>query len=149
VTIRKPLAVWQNILLSIPIGAVGGALAGFVIIVSLSLSTLIQNLSDTLFFADGVAEMGSIIGAAAFPLAHATVGRTRSVFSIVPAGLVATVLGAWVGFVLLVALRNWPPASNMIRDSVVLLFLLIPVVAMFGACAWAAARERRRIAGRP
>jgi hypothetical protein len=143
VTIRKPLAVWQNILLAIPIGAVGGALAGFVIIVGLSITTLLQNLNGSLLFAYGVAEMGSIIGVATFPLAYATVGRTRSVFSIVPAGLVATVVGAWFGFALLSALD----ASRITVDNAFLLMLLIPVIAMFGGCALAAARERRKIVG--
>ena len=142
-TIRKPLAVWQNILLAIPIGAAGGALAGFVIIVGSSITTLLHDLSDTLLFAYGVAEMGSIIGVATFPLAYATVGRTSSVFSIVPAGLIATVVGAWVGFALLSALN----ASRITVDNAFLLMLLIPVIAMFGGCAWAAARERRKIVG--
>jgi hypothetical protein len=147
VTIRKPLAVWQNILLAIPIGAVGGALAGFVIIVGSSISILLQNLSDTLLFAYAVAEMGSVIGVVAFPLAYATVGRTKSVFSIVPAGLIATVLGGWAGLSLSSVLKEWPPTSNMTPDNAILLWFLTPVIAMFGACAWVGARERRKIAG--
>jgi hypothetical protein len=146
---RKPLAVWQNILLAIPIGAAGGAFAGFVIILGMNIPFLVQDLKDSLLFASGVAVMGSIIGVATFPLAYAIVGRTKNVFSIVPVGLVATVLGAWLGLGLLSGLNRSPWASIIIEDNGFWLFLLIPVIAMFGACAWAAARERRQIAGRP
>jgi hypothetical protein len=139
VSIRKPLAVWQNIVLAIPIGAVGGALAGVA-----SVSPFGFN-ANGLF---GVAEAGGIIGLATFPLAYGTVGRTKSVFTIVPAGLVATVLGVWIGFGLSSALwSQWPGISEKLGVSQFLIPLLIPVIAMFGACAWAAARERRTIAG--
>jgi hypothetical protein len=137
---RKPLAVWQNILLAIPIGVVGGALAGAV-----SVTPFGFNVSS--FY--GEAAVGGIIGLATFPLAYATVARTRSVFTVVPAGLGATVLGIWIDFGLLSALwSKWPTISEKLGVSQFLVALLLPVIAMFGACAWAAARERRKFVDR-
>jgi hypothetical protein len=135
----KPLAVWQNILLAIPIGTVGGALAGV---------ASAAPFGGDLQWLWSVAEVGGIIGLATFPLAYATVGRTKSVFSIAPAGLVATVLSAWIDLGLLSALwSGWPTISEKLGVSQYLIALMLPIIAMFGACAWAAARERRRLAG--
>jgi hypothetical protein len=89
-----------------------------------------------------VAGVGGTVGLATFPLAYATVGRTKSVFSVVAAGLVATVLGAWMVPGLLSVLSQWPIYSNNIGDAEFLIVLLIPVIAMFGAVAWVSARER-------
>jgi hypothetical protein len=96
-----------------------------------------------------VGQIGGIIGLATFPLAYATVGRTNNVFAVVPAGLIATVLGVWISFGLLAALSNlWPAIAEKLGVSLFLVDVALPVVAMFGACAWAAKRERRRIADR-
>ena len=89
--------------------------------------------------------VGGIIGVASFPIAYATVGRTRNVLSVVPAGLLATVLGAWIGFEMLTALQSWLPFLNNLGGGWFLIFLSFPIIAMFGACAWIAARERRKI----
>jgi hypothetical protein len=135
VDLRKPLAVWQNILLAIPIGAVGGALVGGASIAPFGIYGIWSG-----------ALVGGIIGIVTFPLAYATVGRTINVLAVVPAGLVAAILGVWIALGMLSASWSaWPASSWKLGVGEWVVALLLPIVAMFWACAWAAARERRKL----
>lgn len=147
----RPLAVWQNILLAIPVGIIGGAVAA---IATMGVFVYILEPIERPDFwtfqeLSPMAGFGAMIGLITFPIAYATVARTKSLFSVVPAGLVGTVLGAWVGLGMLVALDHWPRIVDAFNGNATLYVLLLAIAAMFGSCAWAAARERRKIAGRP
>lgn len=149
-------------LLAVPVGIVGGALAAVLISMGIALKGSLSGESiqwnvfgsiDTLW---PISETGSVIGLVMFPIAYASVARTNSVWSIVPAGLLATVLGAWIGWESLAALTgfysrhlSYGAIVGLIIYAADIILAVLPVIAMFGACAWAAARERRIISGRP
>ncbi|HEY5096004.1 MAG TPA: hypothetical protein VII69_12890 [Candidatus Eremiobacteraceae bacterium] len=98
-----------------------------------------------------------MIGLITFPIAYAWVARTNNVTSIAAPGLVATILGAWIGWGSASVLTNFefehvsqiPISLKYGALNVAHAFLaLLPVIAMFGACAWVASRERRKAVGR-
>lgn len=169
-TEAKPSArqFWRNVLIAIPIGSFGGAFAGIVIYEGTTVPALVRlyvfhvplqwSVTDILFgaFLWWPAFVGGMIGLITFPIAYAWVARTNNVTSIVAAGLVATILGAWIGWGSISVLTNFEFAhASKIPISLeygaliaVHAFLaLLPVIAMFCACAWVAARERRKAAG--
>lgn len=150
----------RNTLLAVPIGLVGGAIAGeligigsfvaYVISGGISLpadttfsSTLVSVLSGSLVFAF----VGAVLGMLAFPIAYAAVARTHNVLVVVPAALLATILSYCIGAAVLESIAalfqipDWREPS-WLAPALVFVF---PIASMFWACAWAAAKERRRI----
>ena len=157
VTTRKPLAVWQNILLAIPVGIIGGAIAGEFIgegefVADVIWGNIAINstfLPDSLAGSVPFALAGAVIGVLTFPIAFATVARTRNVLTVVPIALPATILSCWIGGAILSALAPQLRIPDWQTPWLLPLGFLVvfPVASMFAGCAWAAARERRRSAG--
>lgn len=141
-----------NTLLAIPVGLLGGAIAGELIGELHFVASVISgnqppdpNWLFSLYDSLQEAVVGAAIGAVCFPIGYAAVARVRNVLAIVPVALLATVLSFFVG----AAILDGFISVIQIRGPAVvwLLFVLVfafPVASMFCACAWAAARERRK-----
>jgi hypothetical protein len=145
-----------NTLVAIPVGLVGGTVAGGLLGAGHFIASVISgftqsnlDLSDSVSGSLDYAVVGAVIGMLSFPIAYAAVARTRNLFVIVPAALVATVVGCWVGatiaggLVFVIQKFEWGAPWVWISLALTIVF---PVGSMFWACAWAAARERRKIA---
>jgi len=143
-----------NTAIAAPVGLVGGAVAGEFIGEGINVASVIfggtpsnSNLLYSLTGSLGYAIFGAVIGVLSFPIAYATVARTRNVFVVVPAALVATVVGCWIGMALLAWLDSTfhiPMWGEPWAWFTLALMIVFPVATMFWACAWAAARERRK-----
>jgi hypothetical protein len=143
-----------NTLLAVPVGLLGGALAGELISIGVFVASATSgstpwSLGYFFTISIGYAFFGAVVGVLSFPIAYAAVARTRNMLVIVPAGLIATVIACWIGLAIIYWLDSAFDSAVWLGPWSWLPFALIfvfPVAAMFWACAWAANRERQRIA---
>jgi hypothetical protein len=140
-------------LLAVPVGFFGGALAGALIGEGTSAAMVILGCCEPNSYllnplANGLIEymfFGALTGVLCFPIAYAAVARTRHVLAVLPVALLATVLSGWFGLTIVDWLNSnvhytmWQTPWTWLSLTLIIVF---PVASMFWACAWAAARER-------
>ena len=137
--------VLLNLALSIPIGAVGGAIAGELMFIGFSIGA---NIAYASVFPNDYEVVGSVIGVATFPIACMTLVRTANIWTSAAAGLIATIvagLAMYAPFSLMDSHSAEPGAHDELLWIILLIALfVVPVSAMFVACGWVARREKRR-----
>lgn len=142
----------SNLLWSIPIGAVGGVMAGeavglgFIIGDALLSGWKSAFQIDTSYltqFPNTFDAVGLVIGIVTFPIACMTLIRASNIWIAGAAGVIATVVVGLAAAIVYAVADERYASYGPVMIGLAIATLALPVVAMFLACAWAVRRERR------